>query len=78
MLGVVLGVGARNGNLHGLYFTDIENICREAALIALRGDLAVLAVQHKHFALAFEQVRPSLSQEQLDEYAALQAKFASA
>lgn len=50
---------------------DLENICREAALTALRESLSAAMITVKHFEKALENSSPSLTQQQLDFYASL-------
>lgn len=50
---------------------DLENLCREAALTALRGNLASLDVSRAHFETALKNSKPSLTLEQIDFYANL-------
>ena len=47
------------------YYTgaDIESICREAAIFALREDIKAKEVKLKHFEMALEKVRPSASKD---------------
>ncbi len=46
---------------------DIEAMCREAAMIALRENIAAKIVTAKHFAQAFGAIRPSLVQPEKPE-----------
>jgi len=43
---------------------DIEAICREAAMLALRADLKAKQVELKHFEKALENISPSLAKSQ--------------
>uniref|UniRef100_A0A8C2U9Y6 AFG2 AAA ATPase homolog B n=1 Tax=Coturnix japonica TaxID=93934 RepID=A0A8C2U9Y6_COTJA len=48
---------------------DIENLCREAALLALQENgLEVTAVKHEHFVKSLQTVKPSLSMKDLEFY----------
>ncbi|KAG9273491.1 spermatogenesis-associated protein 5-like protein 1 [Astyanax mexicanus] len=48
---------------------DLENLCKEAALLALNEEgMDVSAVQQKHFLKALERVSPSLTAHQLLQY----------
>ncbi len=47
---------------------DIEAVCREAALIALREEFKVKPVEMKHFLEALKVVSPSLSREDVELY----------
>ena len=57
---------------------DIEAICREAAMIALRDDINAKTIMMKHFEAALRVVRPSITAEIEKEYEALQDKFSQA
>ncbi|KAM4660294.1 ATPase family gene 2 protein homolog B isoform 1-T1 [Amazona ochrocephala] len=48
---------------------DIENLCKEAALLALQENgLEVTAVKHEHFVKSLRTVKPSLSMKDLEFY----------
>ena len=47
---------------------DLEALCREAALFALREDMEAKEVKMKHFEKAMEKVKPSLSKEIIKLY----------
>ncbi|MBS1267024.1 MAG: VCP-like ATPase [Candidatus Woesearchaeota archaeon] len=47
----------------GYVGADIEAICREAAILALRKDIKTKKVLEKHFKAAMEKVRPSITKE---------------
>ncbi|XP_021263613.1 spermatogenesis-associated protein 5-like protein 1 isoform X1 [Numida meleagris] len=48
---------------------DIENLCKEAALLALQENgLEATTVKHEHFVKSLETVRPSLSTKDLEFY----------
>jgi len=52
---------------------DIEAVCREAAMIALRENIKASKVNKEHFEKALEKIKPSVSEQeikQFDEYAA--------
>ncbi len=49
---------------------DVEAVCREAAMRALRENLSAKQVKLKHFKAAMEEVGPSLSKEETEKYAA--------
>lgn len=48
--------------------SDLESLCREAAMIALRGNPDADKVTMEHFELAFEKVKPSISEKDLKRY----------
>ena len=47
---------------------DIEAICREAAILALRDDLKINIVESKYFEKALENIKPSLSKTDAEKY----------
>ncbi len=47
----------------GYVGADIESICREAAILALRKDMHAKVVDDSHFAEALKKVRPSVTKE---------------
>lgn len=48
---------------------DLEGLCREAGIAALREDISTQFVCHRHFKIAKDSLRPSLTQAKVDEYA---------
>ncbi|MGY5879840.1 MAG: CDC48 family AAA ATPase [Candidatus Thorarchaeota archaeon] len=50
---------------------DIEGLCREAAMTAVRDDWKPKPVAMKHFELALEVTRPSLSPKDVERFAAI-------
>ncbi len=52
----------------GFSGADIEALCREAAMIALRSDIKVKKVTKKHFMRALQEIRPSLTDELVKYY----------
>ncbi|MBI2109925.1 AAA family ATPase [Candidatus Woesearchaeota archaeon] len=52
----------------GCVGADIEAICREAGLIALREDINAKQVSMKHFKKALERTKPSLREEDVKRY----------
>jgi len=56
---------------------DIENICREAALNALRENINAKEVKRKHFMKAMEKVKPSITPDVMKAYKAISEKFRS-
>jgi transitional endoplasmic reticulum ATPase len=57
---------------------DIEALCREAAMLALRKDDKVKEVNSKNFKDAMEKVRPSITKEVKETYEQLKGQFSSA
>ena len=53
-------------------FVDLENVCREAALWALRDNIDTSHVNSTHFDTALRNVTPTLTAAQLDQYSQLQ------
>jgi len=62
----------------GYVGADIEAICREAAIFALRQDINAKEIRKEHFAEALKKVRPSVSKDIEKEYAELQDHFSAA
>jgi transitional endoplasmic reticulum ATPase len=62
----------------GYVGADIEGVCREAGMIALREDIKAKEVLMKHFEKALEVVRPSVDKEIEDVYKQLEGYFSSA
>src|SRR3989344_5739599 len=52
---------------------DLEGVCREAAMMALRENLDAKDVTSKHFDIALENVKPSLEKEETERYLATMA-----
>jgi transitional endoplasmic reticulum ATPase len=52
----------------GFVGADLENLCREAAMIALRQDRDAQVVEMKHFEAAFKTVKPSVDRESVKQY----------
>ena len=47
---------------------DLENLCREAAMLALRQDKDAQVVEMKNFEAAFKVVKPSVDKESVKQY----------
>ncbi len=62
----------------GYVGSDIEGVCREAAMIALREDLKSKDVKLEHFESALEAVKPSVDKEIEEAYKQLENYFCSA
>ena len=54
---------------------DIEALCREAAMLALREDLDTKKVHWKHFETALKEVHPTVNKEIIRSYERLKEKF---
>lgn len=77
--------GAKGVNLdklaektEGYVGADIEAICREAAIFALREDINAKEVANKHFEAALKKVGPSVTKSIEKSYEELQDQFKSA
>tara|TARA_Y100000310_G_C20675515_1_gene812807 strand:+ start:480 stop:2780 length:2301 start_codon:yes stop_codon:yes gene_type:complete len=62
----------------GYVGSDIEGVCREAAMIALREDIKNTKVKMEHFVSALEVVPPSVSKDVEEAYEKLKNYFSSA
>jgi transitional endoplasmic reticulum ATPase len=62
----------------GYVGADIESICREAAIFALREDMKSKTIKMKHFDKALEKVKPSATKEVAEAYAELENMFRAA
>lgn len=54
---------------------DIESVCREAAMLALREDIKTKEVKKKDFENALEKVRPSIPKETMDKYRTIEEEY---
>jgi len=54
---------------------DIESLCREAAMLALREDKDAKIVKLKHFEKAIEKVPPSVTKQQADNYIKMEQNY---
>lgn len=62
----------------GYVGADIESVCREAAIFALRENIKAESVKMEHFMKAIEKVPPSATKDIDEAYKELQNKFTSA
>ncbi|MBI4440404.1 CDC48 family AAA ATPase [Candidatus Woesearchaeota archaeon] len=62
----------------GYVGADIESVCREAAIIALRENINAKEIQKKHFELALQKVRPSIDKEIEKTYEEIRDHFSAA
>ena len=61
----------------GYVGADIEAVCREAAILALREDINSKDILPKHFEKALQKVRPSVTKELENAYEELQEHFSA-
>ena len=54
---------------------DIEGICREAGMIALRENMNANVVKMEHFMKALKEVHPSIDEEMMDYYKEMEKKL---
>ena len=64
-----------SGNMENYTGADIEAVCREAGLIAMRDDKKT--VSKKHFELAIERVRPTVTDEMMQYYSKMEETLTS-
>jgi len=62
----------------GYVGSDIQGVCREAAMIALRENISAKEVRMSHFLTALSAVRPSVDKETEDAYKKLENYFSTA
>jgi len=62
----------------GYVGADIESICREAAILALREDINAKKVTSEHFEKSLEKIKPSVTPDIEKAYAELDERFKSA
>ncbi len=63
-----VNIGELVGVTDGYVGADIENLCREAAMLALRDDKEATEVEYHHFTEALKVVRPSVDDSTLQYY----------
>lgn len=63
---------------HGYAGADIEAVCREAAMLALRENIEAVVVSKEHFNKALKKVPPSITADIEKSYLALQRQFSKA
>ena len=62
----------------GYVGADIESVCREAAILALRDNIKTEKVSNKYFKKALEKVTPSVTDDVLKSYEEMQTRFRKA
>jgi len=55
--------------------SDIESLCREAVMLALRENFDSERVEMRHFREALKKVRPALAEDMVEYYEKLQEQF---
>ena len=59
--------------MEGYSGADIEAVCREAAMLALRDNIKAKLVTSSNFEAAIQSIKPSLSKEEAERYVAAMA-----
>ena len=54
---------------------DLEAVCREAGMLALRENINAKEISMKHFEKALEKVHPSVNKDITDAYENLEKQF---
>ncbi len=60
---------------NGYVGADIESVCREAAMLALREDISSKEVKKKHFDKALIKVKPSVSKDVMEKYQSMEEEY---
>ncbi|KAH9772367.1 cell division control protein 48 [Citrus sinensis] len=47
---------------------ELEGLCREAGIVALREDISATAVRNRHFQTVKDSLKPALTKEEIDSY----------
>ncbi|MEM4248531.1 MAG: AAA family ATPase, partial [Candidatus Nanoarchaeia archaeon] len=63
-------IGELASKTEGYSGADIEAVCREAAMLALRENMKARQVKSEHFENALNSIKPSLSKEETERYVA--------
>jgi transitional endoplasmic reticulum ATPase len=59
----------------GYVGSDIEGVCREAAMLALRKDINADKVKKEHFEEAMNKVRPSVTKSDMEKYKKIEENY---
>jgi len=59
----------------GFVGADVEGLCREAGLLALRENMKCEEVKMKHFNEALKKIKPSISSEQMKKYQEIEETY---
>jgi transitional endoplasmic reticulum ATPase len=62
----------------GYVGADIEAVCREAAMLALRENNEATSVSKKHFTAALEKIKPSVTKDLEETYSSMESTFRQA
>jgi transitional endoplasmic reticulum ATPase len=66
-----------NDKLEGYSGADVETLCREAGMIALRENMRARKISEEHFNIAIESINPSITQEIIKFYESFGEKLKS-
>ncbi len=59
----------------GYVGSDLENLCREAVMVAIREDINIKKISMRHFLEALEYVPPSVTKQQAEHYERLEKEL---
>ena len=59
----------------GYVGADIDGICREAGMVALRENMDTEEVKLEHFKEAIEKLTPSLSEDDIEKYKQIEKEY---
>jgi transitional endoplasmic reticulum ATPase len=59
----------------GYVGADLENLAREAAMIALREDIGVKTITKEHFDEAMKKVKPSVTKKDMEIYTKIEEQY---
>jgi len=59
----------------GYVGADIEGVCREAAMLALRENIDAKTVSNKYFEMAMKKITPSVSKADLEKYKKIESEY---
>ena len=62
-------------DLKGFTGADIENLCRESAILALRENIKSEEVTMEHFEAAMKKVRASITDKDLETYKKIEEEY---
>jgi transitional endoplasmic reticulum ATPase len=70
-----VNIKALSEKTEGYVGSDIESICREAAMLALREDMKAKEVKKKHFDEAMTKVKLSVPKDAMDRYKSIEEEY---